>query len=112
MGRSPSQRHRGSGDMISRFTLARGDGGSVERPKEGLSSRASGSDAVIAEFIRTKGITRCPTACVLPTQGSVDAADRALLEEHAMTQEKLRLTKAAERARQFWNAPLSTRRHK
>jgi hypothetical protein len=112
MGRSPSQRHRGSGDVISRFTLARGDGGSVERPKEGLSSRASGGDAVIAEFIRTKGITRCPTACVLPTQGSVDAADRALLEEHAMTQEKLRLTKAAERARQFWNAPLSTRRDK
>ena len=25
----------------------------------------------VAEFIRTKGITRCPTACVLPTQGSV-----------------------------------------
>ena len=23
----------------------------------------------VAEFIRTKGITRCPTACVLPTQG-------------------------------------------
>jgi hypothetical protein len=23
----------------------------------------------VAEFIRLKGITRCPTACVLPTQG-------------------------------------------
>jgi hypothetical protein len=31
----------------------------------------------VAEFIRTKGITRCPTACVLPTQGLVTAADRA-----------------------------------
>ena len=30
----------------------------------------------VAEFIRTKGITPCPTACVLPTQGSVAAADR------------------------------------
>jgi hypothetical protein len=36
---------------------------------------------VVAEFIRTKGITRCPTACVLPTQGLVTAADRAALEE-------------------------------
>ena len=38
----------------------------------------------VAEFIRTKGITRCPTACVLPTQGSVAAADRVALEEHAV----------------------------
>ncbi len=27
-------------------------------------------DAEIAAFILTKGVTRCPTACVLPTQGS------------------------------------------
>ena len=61
-------------------------------------------EAVIAEFIRTKGITRCPTACVLPTQGSVDAADRVALEEHAVAQERLRQSKAAARARMFWNA--------
>jgi len=98
--------------VISRFTLSRGDGGGMRRPNEGLSSKASGGDAVIAEFIRTKGITRCPTACLLPTQGSVDAADRAALEQHAMTQEKLRLAKAAARTRLFWNAPLSTSRDK
>lgn len=34
-------------------------------------------EAVVAEFIRTKGITRCPTAYVLPTHGLVAAADRA-----------------------------------
>jgi hypothetical protein len=39
----------------------------------------------IAEFIRSKGVTRCPTACVLPTQALVGAADRAALEEHAVT---------------------------
>jgi hypothetical protein len=61
-------------------------------------------EAVIAEFIRTKGITRCPTACVLPTQGSVDAADRAALEKHAVAQERLRQAKAAARARLFWNS--------
>lgn len=98
--------------MISRFTLARGGVASVGHPNEGPSSRTSGGDAVIAEFIRTKGITRCPTACLLPTQGSVDAADRAALEQHALTQEKLRLAKAAARTRLFWNAPLSTPRDK
>ena len=37
----------------------------------------------IAEFIRRKGITRCPTACALPTQGTVSAADRAALRRYA-----------------------------
>jgi hypothetical protein len=44
----------------------------------------------VAEFIRTKGVTRCPTACVLPTQGLVDVADRAALEEYAINRERLR----------------------
>ena len=41
----------------------------------------------VAEFIRTKGITRCPTACVLRTQGLVAAADRIALEEHAIARD-------------------------
>jgi hypothetical protein len=65
----------------------------------------SDCDTVIAEFIRTRGITRCPTACVLPTQGSVDEADRAALEEHATVQERSRRAKAAARARFFWASP-------
>jgi len=69
-------------------------------------------EAVIAEFIRTKGITRCPTACVLPTQGSVDAADRAALEKHAVAQERLRQAKAAARTRLFWNASSPSRTEK
>ena len=60
-------------------------------------------EAVIAEFVRTKGITRCPTACVLPTQGSIDPADQVALEKHAVAHERLRQTKAAARARVFWN---------
>jgi hypothetical protein len=40
-------------------------------------------DAIV-EFIRSKGITRCPTACVLPTQGLIAAADRIALEQHAV----------------------------
>lgn len=49
----------------------------------------------ITEFIRTKGITRCPTACVLPTQASLGAADRAALEEHAVSRDQLHRARAA-----------------
>jgi hypothetical protein len=40
-------------------------------------------EAAVAIFIRTKGVTRCPTACVLPTQGLPDAADQAALKQYA-----------------------------
>jgi hypothetical protein len=64
------------------------------------------SAAAIAEFIRTKGITRCPTACVLPTQGLVGAADRAALEEYAVARDRVRREKLAARMRSFWEAGL------
>ena len=51
----------------------------------------------VAEFIRTKGITRCPTACVLPTQGMVAASDRVALEEHAVARDRLLRGRAAAR---------------
>src|SRR5207244_3026919 len=59
------------------------------------------SAAAIAEFIRTKGITRCPSACVLPTQGLVAAADQVALEEHAVARDRLRRAQAAARWRPF-----------
>jgi len=55
----------------------------------------------VAEFIRIKGITRCPTACVLPTQGLVAAADRIVLEEHAVARDLSRRARAAARWRPF-----------
>jgi len=55
----------------------------------------------VAEFIRTKGITRCPTVCVLPTQGLVPTADRVALEEHAVERDRLRRAQAAARWRPF-----------
>ena len=56
-------------------------------------------EAVVAEFIRSNGITRCPTACVSPTQASVGAADRAALEEYALVRDRLRHAKNSLRAR-------------
>ena len=49
----------------------------------------------IAEFIRAKGITRCPTACVLPTQGLIGAADRVALEQHAAARDRVRRARGA-----------------
>ena len=58
--------------------------------------------AAVDEFIRERGITRCPTACVLPTQGEVPAADRAALAEYSSDRERLRQSRATLRARPYW----------
>ena len=63
--------------------------------------------AIIAEYIRTKGVTRCPTACVVPTQATVTEADRAALEEYAIERARQRREKAAARARLFWAVEVS-----
>jgi hypothetical protein len=57
------------------------------RDKAGWIMPKNDREAVI-EFIRTKGITRCPTACVLPTQGLVAGADRTALEEYAFERDR------------------------
>src|SRR5215471_881668 len=54
---------------------------------------------VVAEFIRSRGITRCPTACVLPTQGLITAADRIALEQYAVARDRARRERAAARWR-------------
>jgi hypothetical protein len=49
--------------------------------------------AAVAKFLRKKGITRCPTVCVLPTRGSVSEADRAELRNYNEARETARLEK-------------------
>ena len=61
------------------------------------------SAAEVAEFIRTKGVTRCPTACVLPTQASVAVADREALGEYATRRAERRRARVAARVQQFWS---------
>ena len=58
-------------------------------------------DAEIAAFIRTNGVTRCPTACVVATQGSPHLADQAALEQYASAREELLRTKSATRWQVF-----------
>jgi hypothetical protein len=40
-------------------------------------------EAAVAAFIRTNGVTRCPTACVVRTQGTVSPADQEALRRRA-----------------------------
>ena len=47
----------------------------------------------IAEFIRSKGVTRCPTACGSTTQATLPDADRLELQRHAEAQEAARLAR-------------------
>jgi len=47
--------------------------------------------AAVAEFLRKKGVTRCPTACVVPTHASVNEADRVALRDYDAAREAARL---------------------
>jgi hypothetical protein len=37
----------------------------------------------VSEFLRKKGVTRCPTPCIVSTHGKVPEADRAALRNYA-----------------------------
>jgi hypothetical protein len=49
--------------------------------------------AAVAEFLRKKGVTRCPTACIVPTHGNVTEADRAALRDYDAAREAARQEK-------------------
>jgi hypothetical protein len=34
-------------------------------------------EAAIVQYLQTKGVTRCPTVCAVPTQATVADSDRA-----------------------------------
>jgi len=51
-------------------------------------------DAAVAEFMRKKGITRCPTACAVPTHAAVSESDRASLQNYNAAKEAARLERA------------------
>jgi hypothetical protein len=59
--------------------------------------------AAVAAFIRSRGVTRCPTACALPTQGTVAAADQAALQNYVAARSQSRQQKISARER-AWRA--------
>ena len=50
-------------------------------------------EAAIAEFMRKKGVTRCLTACAVPTRATVADADRAALRDYGAAKEATRIQK-------------------
>jgi hypothetical protein len=46
--------------------------------------------SAVAEFVRKRGVTRCPTACIVPTHASVTAADRDALRNYEASREAAR----------------------
>jgi hypothetical protein len=65
--------------------------------------REEHEDAV-ATFIRSNGITRCPTACALPTQATPGPADRIALQRYAALRDQTRKQRVTGRGRSFWTA--------
>ena len=51
-------------------------------------------ETAVAEFIRAKGVTRCPTVCANATQANLTSTDRAELKRHAEAQEAVRLARS------------------
>ena len=71
-----------------------------EKPVSSMPTISSGEyEAAVAAFIRSKGVTRCPTACLVRTQASVGAADRAALEQYEAGRERSRRTNLAATAK-------------
>ena len=58
--------------------------------------------AAVSAFIRSKGVTRCPTACVLPTQGTVASDDRMALRDYSAARRRSRDQRLAARKRPSW----------
>jgi hypothetical protein len=50
-------------------------------------------EAAVAAFLTTKGVTRCPTVCVVPTQATVAEADRAAYRDYIAAKEAARIEK-------------------
>jgi hypothetical protein len=49
--------------------------------------------AAVAAFLSTRGVTRCPTVCAVPTQATVADADRAAYRDYVTAKETARLEK-------------------
>ena len=50
-------------------------------------------EAAVAAFLKKKGVTRCPTVCVVPTQATVAEADRAAYRNYVAAKGAARLEK-------------------
>jgi hypothetical protein len=50
--------------------------------------------SAVADFLSKRRVTRCPTACVVPTRASVTEADRMALRDYDAAREAARQAKS------------------
>lgn len=62
-------------------------------------------EEAIAAFISKRGVTRCPTACLAPTQAKISAADRERLQIRAAELEERRLERRSELWQRMFGPP-------
>ncbi len=70
------------------------------KTKSGKSTRDDA--AAIAAYIRTRGVTHCPTACAMRTQATISDADRAALARYGLMREHARQRRMAAVAAQAY----------
>lgn len=51
-------------------------------------------EQAIAQYLRTKTVTRCPTVCAIPTQATIPDSDRAAYRRYVAAKEEARLLRA------------------
>jgi hypothetical protein len=51
-------------------------------------------EEAIAQYLRTKAVTRCPTVCAVPTQATIPDSDRAAYRRYVAAKEEARLSRA------------------
>ncbi|HUC09431.1 MAG TPA: hypothetical protein VL985_03280 [Stellaceae bacterium] len=62
-------------------------------------------EAQVAAFINLHGVTRCPTACLVRTQATIDQADREALQRRAVEEETRRKRRRNPMALSFGRKP-------
>src|SRR5207248_4788689 len=71
--------------------LAQSEG--IVHPTREFAMSEADYEAAVAAYLSTRGVTRCPTVCAVPTQATVADADRAAYRDYIAAQETARLEK-------------------
>ena len=66
---------------------------SVQSYRGGNTRSPNEYEAAMADFLRNNSVTRCPTACVVPTHGNITEADQAALRDYTAAMEMARIEK-------------------
>jgi hypothetical protein len=96
-------------DLLLNLSLTRSDYDRVTPQPTGASVMSQADyDTAVTQFLLTKGVTRCPTVCAVPTQATVADTDRAAYRDYVAAREAARLEKikSLRHPVQPWPAPV------